>query len=174
MKVVIYMAVTANGMIAREDNHTDFVSQTEWAAFEAESKRAGNIVIGKKTFDVCRADGTFPFAGRFNVVMTNEKPANPWGDQVLFTDKTPTQVVEMLKRTRADIVFVGGGGTLNAAFLKAGLVDELVLDVMPHVLGKGILLFAPGEFEAKLRLIQTEKLSRDEIRLRYRVEKGKK
>ncbi len=173
MKVVIYMAMTPNGLIARANHETDFVSKTEWASFEAESKKARNVVYGKTTFDVCRANGEFPFKGRYNVVMTRQKVENPFGDQVLFTDKKPAEIVQTLGRMGFDTVFVAGGGTINAAFLNAGVVDEIVLDVMPEIFGKGVPLFAHIDFGAKLRLIRTEKLSRDEIQLRYKVDRKK-
>lgn len=33
MKVILYMAITANGMIAELDNSTDFTSLEDWESF---------------------------------------------------------------------------------------------------------------------------------------------
>lgn len=64
---------------------------------------------------------------------------------------------------------VCGGGKLNAAFMKENLIDEIYLDVEPVVHGKGIRLFADADFEAKLKLLGTNKFSKNEIQMHYRV-----
>ena len=66
---------------------------------------------------------------------------------------------------------VGGGGKLNASFMKENLVDEIYLDVEPVVLGKGVKLFDDGEFEKSLELLVIKKISKDEIQLHYKVKK---
>jgi len=68
-----------------------------------------------------------------------------------------------------ETIILTGGGKLNGAFMKEGLVDEIYLDVEPTVFGKGIPLFGDADFEAKLQLIGTKKLSDNEIQLHYKV-----
>jgi dihydrofolate reductase len=171
MKVIVYMAVTPNGMIARENDATDFVTKTEWKSFDRASRKAGNIVMGRRTFEIVRDDGQFPFKERLNVVMTRKKTRNKWGKDVVFTAASPRGVVGMLRRRGFKTVFVGGGGKVNSAFMRAGIVDEVFLDVEPSIIGKGIPLFAGAAFEKKLRLVGTRKLSPNEIQLRYKVVK---
>ena len=66
-------------------------------------------------------------------------------------------------------VVMGGGGTLNAGFLKDGLIDEMILDVESMVFGKGVKLFKDTDVEAKLELLETRMLSKNTARLRYKV-----
>lgn len=64
---------------------------------------------------------------------------------------------------------MAGDGALNASFMLENLVDEIYLDIEPIVFGRGIKVFAENDFEMKLRLIETKKLSNDETQLHYQV-----
>lgn len=58
---------------------------------------------------------------------------------------------------------------MNASFIAAGLIDEIFLDVEPHLFGKGIKLFEGKNFEAKLKLLGVKKISKNEVQLHYKV-----
>ena len=68
-------------------------------------------------------------------------------------------------------ILVGGGGKINSSFMKEGLVDEIIIQIEPLIFGKGIKLFADEDFEAKLKLLETKMLSKNEIQLHYKVKK---
>lgn len=169
MKVIIYMGISANGYIAKEnDDTTSWISDIEWTAFREKSEEIGNLIIGRKTFDVAIAENQFPFTKSFTVVVTSKDIKNEWKDRVAFV-KSPQEALSILKEKGFNQVMVGGGGEINTSFIKEGLIDEIYLDVEPHILGHGIKLFADGDFETKLELLGTEKLSQNEIQLHYRV-----
>lgn len=170
MKVVLYMAITANSMIAKEDDDTSFVSDAEWDSFTKVLKQAGNYVMGRRTYEESVNADVFPY-DCLNVVMTKQKIKNKWGDRVIFTDKSPREVLNLLKEKGFATAFIGGGGELNASFMRDGLIDEIFIDVEPWVYGKGIPLFAPTDFEVRLELLDTKKLSDQTIQLHYRVKK---
>lgn len=56
--------------------------------------------------------------------------------------------------------------------MQENLVDELYLDIEPVIFGSGMPLFAVADFERKLQLIETKKLSVDELQLHYKVMKN--
>ena len=58
---------------------------------------------------------------------------------------------------------------LNSSFMKEKLIDEIHLDVEPLVFGRGIKLFADDDFESRLELVGTKKLSANTVQLHYRV-----
>jgi len=163
------MAMTANGFIAKEDSDTSFVSDFEWDSFEKMSKMAGNYIMGRKTFEVSLADGAFPYPDRLNIVMTSQKIENKWGNKVIFTDISPKEVLEVLAKKGFKTAFIGGGGELNASFMKESLVDEIYLDIEPVIFGKGIKLFAESDLETRLELLETKMLSKNLIQLHYKV-----
>jgi len=60
-----------------------------------------------------------------------------------------------------------GGGELARDFLKADLVDELYIGVVPVLLGKGIPLFPAGFPQRNFSLIENNTYSKGMIALRY-------
>ncbi len=66
-------------------------------------------------------------------------------------------------------VRIGGGGTVADEYLRAGLVDELELHIVPWIMGDGVRLFA-GLGDARPRLEQIRSVTGPEVtHLKYRV-----
>ncbi len=172
MKVILVMAITPNGYIAKPDGDTSWEEPTSWIGFKKTSKEIGNIIIGKNTYEQVVKAKQFPLPKRLNVVLTYEKIENKWGeDKVIFTDKQPKEILEMLKKKGFNRACVAGGGMNNSNFMKEGLIDELLIDVEPTIFGKGIKLFADADFDFKLKLLKVKKLSANELQLHYKVMK---
>lgn len=169
MKTVLYMGITVNGAIARADGTVDWNSEPGWKSFYDHGTAAGNFIMGANTFLVGVQDGTFPFGDVLNVVMTHQPVENRWGERVIFTDKEPSKVLEMLKEKGFETALLIGGGKLNAAFAKEHLIDEMYFDVEPIVFGKGIPLFGDENFELKLKYLGLKSLNENTIQLHYKV-----
>ena len=163
MKVVLYMAITANGYIAKENNETPW-SNEEWESFSEKVKEIKNLVIGRKTFEIMKQGNEFQkIDNPFTVIVSNQKENNS-----NFVD-SPEQAIKLLEKKGFSKILVAGGGTLNSSFMQKGLVDEIYLDVEPFLFGKGIKLFADNDFETKLELLETKQLSKNTIQLHYRI-----
>ncbi len=166
MKVILYMAQTINGYIARENNETPW-SEEEWLNFFKLVKKTKNIVIGKNTYEIMKANDEFSKIGNpFTVVVSKEDFAPNSNFAIV---KSPKEAIKLLKEKGFTKVLVGGGGKLNSSFLKENLIDEIYLDIEPSIFGKGIKIFAEADFEARLELIGTKKLSKNEIQLHYKI-----
>ena len=165
MKVVLYMAITANGFIAKQNGETPW-SNEEWASFSEKVREIKNLVIGKKTFEIMAAENEFQKIGNpFAVIVSNEKDNN---SNFAFAD-SPEQALKLLKEKGFEQALVAGGGILNSSFLQKGLIDEIYLDVEPFIFGSGVKLFAENDYEAKLELLSTKQLSKNTIQLHYKV-----
>ncbi|MDP1760109.1 MAG: dihydrofolate reductase family protein, partial [Candidatus Woesebacteria bacterium] len=147
MKVILYMAITANGLIAREEGGTDWINQEDWKNFREMAKQAGSVVMGRGTYDAMIKEGEFPVAGVLNVVMTREAPPAEPLKEVIFSDASPEEVVGMLGERGFESVLIAGGGNLNGSFMGDGLIDEIYLTIEPVVFGQGIQLFEHADFE---------------------------
>jgi dihydrofolate reductase len=167
MRVILYMAPTVNGFIAKQNDDTSFVTERDWKSFLAMVKKLGHVVIGRRTYEVTSPD-EFVKSSLY-VVMTHKKSLKKNTPKVIFTDKSPRKILKMLNDMGFGKILIAGGGNLNSAFMKEKLIDEFYLDIEPTVLGKGIKLFAEEDFEAKLKLIGTKKISPNEIQLHYKV-----
>ena len=68
-------------------------------------------------------------------------------------------------------VLLTGGANINSAFAKAKLLDEIILNIEPVFIGKGVPLFAPQAFELNLQLISIDKSDKGITTLSYSVVK---
>ncbi len=174
MKVILYMAVTANGLIAKEDDDTSFVTENEWKGFSGMIKKAGNMIIGRRTYEVMIKTDEFNRSGLNKVktvVVTSDNSLKIHNPGFVFTAKSVRESLNFLSRQGFKNIMVCGGGGLNSSFMKENLIDEIYIDIEPKIFGKGIMLFSETNFEADLELIETKKLSPNEIQLHYRVKK---
>lgn len=173
MKVILYMAITPNGMIAKEGDDTSWVTETEWESFSGMIKKYGNMIIGRRTYEIMLRNDEFNISNlneiKTAVVAQEEESVKIHNPQFVFRAKSPKEAIDVLCAQGFETIMVCGGGGLNASFMKENLIDEIYLDVEPIVFGKGIRLFAEADFEANLELIETKKLSPNEIQLHYRV-----
>lgn len=169
MKTILYMGITPNGYIAKEDGNSEWTSEEDLRGFFENSKKAGNIIMGKNTYHEVLKYGYFPFPEALNIVVSREDRDNRWGDNVIFTDAAPREILTMLGEKGFDTAFLAGGGILNALFMREKLINEIYLDVEPLIFGKGIPVIAPSEFECELDLLEVKKLNRNTVQLHYRV-----
>ena len=169
MQVILYMGISINGYIAKEDGNSEWTSEEDLKGFYEQSKNAGNIIMGRNTYLAASKSSYFPFPDALNVIVSHKQIENKWGDKVLITDKSPKEIMKMLKQKGFTTAFLAGGGQLNTSFVKEKLIDEIYLDVEPLVFGNGIKLFAEGDFEFELELLEAKKLTQNTIQLHYRV-----
>ena len=166
MKVILYMATTVNGYIAKENNETPWFDE-EWQSFSKFVKETKNIIIGKNTYDIMKKSDEFSKIGNpFTVVVSKEDFAHNSNFAIV---KSPKDALKILKEKRFAKAIIAGGGMLNSSFMKEKLIDEIYLDVEPLVFGKGIKLFSDNDFDAKLELIETKSLSKNTIQLHYKI-----
>lgn len=173
MKVILYMAISANGMIARKNDKTDW-SEDESNSYIGKVKECGNLVIGRRTYELMQGDenkdaDTEVLGDPLIVVLTGSSSFKD--EKKLKFVKTPKEAIDFLRQKDFDTVMVAGGSQVDAAFLEEGLIDEIYLDVEPLVFGDGIPLFTPTDFEYKLKLLRVRKLSDQTIQLHYQVKK---
>lgn len=169
MKVIMYMAITPNGLIAKENDDTSWISKEEWNNYSEFVRKAGNLVVGHRTYNILTKQPEFVEFKDVKIVVVSRQDFKTLSPNHVVA-KSPKEALDLLKDFK-DVV-VAGGGILNAAFMQEKLVDELYLDIEPIALGKGISLFRGIDFEIKLELLETKKLSQNEIQLHYRVLKS--
>lgn len=171
MKVILTMAISANGIIATKEGSEDFLSHDNWIQFVKLANNVGCFMWGRKTYDaVSKWEGDY-----LNDLKNVKKiiiSRSPIKLKEGFTlANSPEDALKQLEAEGFEQAIITGGSTMNSEFAKRGLIDEVILDVNPSILGEGIPVFAPDNFELKLELIDSERVGKDIIELRYRVKK---
>jgi dihydrofolate reductase len=174
-KIVLGLGISLDGYIARPDGSVDFLFMPKDYSMAEFFASIDTAILGRKTYDVARAMGG-GFGGNVRYyVMSRKLPAGE-RDGLIFTRESPSQLVARIRRQKGKDIWLMGGGELARDFLKADLVDELYLGVLPVLIGEGIPLF-PAKFPQRdFALIENKTFSRGMIALKYRRtrKKGKK
>lgn len=171
MKTILWATLSANGNYARSSaEHPPKREALE--DFAAQVRRAGNFIVGRKTFEGFQAQqqasaGPPPFAGVDIVVVTTRSLSIPG----ISTAVSPRAALDHLTARGHATALIAGGETLHDAFLADDLVDELVLDVAPVLEDEGLKIRLPRGARRDVRLLETKLLGGDVVQLRYGVER---
>jgi dihydrofolate reductase len=165
-----FLATSLDGFIARADGGLGWLRRFETSGedygFREFLASVDALVVGRGTYDAVLGLPEWPYAGKRVVVLTHRPPA-PRLDET-FASGAPGEVIASLAAAGARRIYVDGGATVSS-FLRAGLLDDLVLSVVPVLLGDGIRLFQPPVPERRLALRDARSFPSGLVRLRYDV-----
>jgi dihydrofolate reductase len=170
MKVILYMAMTLNGYIAKEDDETPW-SDESWAAYRDFVQRTKNIIIGGYTYDLLNEDPAFREKIGNPLVVAVSRSQKKKGDPTDVIVSSPREALQVVASAGFSEALVEGGGGINASFLKENFIDEIIVDIDPVIWGKGKKIFNDVDVDANLELIAVGKHSEKLARLHYRVVK---
>ncbi len=175
MKVIMAMAMSLNGMICLDDGTEPFLSVAGGELIAKFTREAGSLIWGRKTYEIVmeRYNGKHEFnlgslLKDVTKVVVSSDPNYKVDDGYMLA-ASPQAAIDLLESLGIKETALAGGSKLNAAFLKAGLVDEIILDAEPVLAGKGVPLFASSNIDAKLELLSYEQINDGEILLRYKI-----
>ena len=165
-KVILYMAISLNGFIAKSNDDTSWISKEEWDSYSLAVRTAGNLIVGHRTYNILTKQPEFSEFKDVKLVVVAEENFQTLTSNHLVAH-SPKEALELLKGFKE--VVVAGGGALNASFAEENLVDEIFIDIEPIIFGKGIPLFRDKDFVRNLKLVEQKKISENEIQLHYEV-----
>lgn len=169
-KIKLFIASSLDGFIAREDGSIDWLPQSGNSGYEEFFKTIDTVIIGRKTYEQILAFGKYPYEGKKSYVLTKNTTIKKEGN-VEFVFEAEKLVKELISSSGKDIWLVGGA-ELVSVFLNQDLIDEIILSIIPVVLGKGIPLFKNIRRETKLQLLKTREYD-ELVELNYKVKKLK-
>lgn len=168
-KVILYIAASLDGYIAKPNDDISFLSMVEK---EGEDYGYGKfmstvdvVILGRRTYDKVLSMGyEYPFERKI-VVITR----NPKADQgvVSFYSGDLKDLVVKLKSEPGKNIHLDGGAEIISEMLKLDLIDEFYISIIPVVLGDGISLFKKGIPEMKLKLEGVESFEKGLVQLHY-------
>jgi len=159
-KITYYLATSIDGYLAREDGSVSWLlpfqgsieTPLDYATFYA---TISAVMMGRKTWDVVRSlEGENPYPGFPKYIFTRQErfDAGDASIDVTICNGDLLATVENIKSTHSDRIWLVGGGIMAAQLVQAGLLDEIVLTIVPITIGRGIRWLAPHELEARWRL----------------------
>jgi dihydrofolate reductase len=112
------------------------------------------VVIGRRVFDLTNGWNGTPAAGEHVFVVTHQPPTD-WehADSAPFTFVDGVEhAIAAAKEFAGDRDVDVAGGQIGGQALKLGLIDQVVVNLVPVVFGSGRPFFATGGLAEPLRL----------------------
>ena len=171
MKASIFVGTSLDGFIARANGDLDFLPPDggEPHGYDEFMATVDALVIGRKTFDTVLAFPSWPYGAKPVVVLsTRSLPPAPDGAVVERMSGDPRAIIARLIARGVKHAYVDGGITIQR-FLKAGLIERLVITRVPVLIGTGIPLFGALPRDIVLRHVATRQFASGLVQSEYIV-----
>jgi dihydrofolate reductase len=157
MTVSVFVGTSVDGFIARPNGDLDFLPPGggEPHGYNEFIATVDAIVIGRKTFETVLAMEDWPYGDK-RVVVLSSRPVDlsGAGGVVEQMGGPPADIVSQLAASGAHHLYIDGGITIQG-FLRAGLIQRLVITRVPVLIGGGVPLFGALPRDIRLRHIAT-------------------
>ncbi|WNB91206.1 dihydrofolate reductase family protein [Bacillus sp. NEB1478] len=156
-KVVLFIAASLDGFIARENGEIDWLIESEGGegdnGFKEFYDSISTVIMGNSTYKhILVLSEHFPYANKEVYVFTSKsQEINPPEFQY-YSGSASKLINELRKKDQPGDIWLVGGANLAETFFKENLIDELILTYIPVVLGRGISLFNEHTPEKSLNL----------------------
>ena len=181
-KVTLGLANSLDNYIARKDGGADWL---HWSKEVAEisarfMKTVDVILIGRKTYEVMLGYGQTSYPGAQNYVFSRSQKKGAALKRNLASKKKSDKNVEIvtadvtkfvadLKQKKGKGICLFGGGELAKSLFEADLIDEVILNIHPVLLGSGIPLFHEMKKQIDLEFLDCLILKGGYLAVTYRV-----
>ena len=171
MKASVFIATSLDGFIARSNGDIDWLPRGGGPehGYDAFIATVDALVIGRKTYETVLGFDTW-FYGEKPVFVLSTRPLAPAppGAVVEHMSGDPAAIVSQLAARGVQHVYVDGGITI-LRFLQAGLIQRLIINYIPVLIGTGIPLFAPLPHDIVLQHVETRQYAGGLVQSEYVV-----
>ena len=172
--IILGLGISLDGYIARLDGSVDFLFMPKDYSMADFFARIDTAIMGRKTLDdALKMGGGGSYGSMLTYVFSRTLPPGT-RDQVTFVNESLEEFVGGLQKQKGKDIWLMGGGELARDFLKADLVDELYLGIVPVLLGEGRPLFPSGFPERNFTLLENKTYSKGLIALKYKRVRAKR
>lgn len=184
MKASVYIAVSLDGFIARQDGSLDWLPGSDPDAEPAADGAAEGedygwgafwdsvdcLVFGRKSFEKVLTFGVWPYEGKRVIVLSRTMtsvPEEAAGKIEIYTGDERA-LVERLAVEGHERLYIDGGQTIQS-FLRQRLITDIALTYIPILIGEGLPLFGPLDADVPLTLVKSDSYANGFVHSLYEV-----
>ena len=172
MMASVFIGTSLDGFIARPNDDLDFLPPGggEPHGYNEFIASVDAIVIGRKTFEKVLTMGPWPYGDK-RVVVLSSRPldlSKAVGGVFEHMAGTPAEIVSQLAATGAHHLYIDGGITIQR-FLRAGLIQRLIITRVPVLIGEGVPLFGALPHDIRLRHVATRHYPSGLVQSEYHI-----
>jgi dihydrofolate reductase len=171
-KLILYIAASLDGYIAKPGDDLSFLDavqkEGEDYGYSAFISQVDTVIMGRKTFDwVFKAINNVPHPDKETYIITRTA-REPIGKTQFYTGDV-SELVRELKAKPGGVIYCDGGAQLANTLCKEGLLDEIIVSIIPVLLGGEVRLFEEGIPERQLELVGSRAYETGLVQVHYRV-----
>jgi len=172
MTASVFIGTSVDGFIARLNDDLDFLPEGggEPHGYNEFIASVDAIVIGRKTFEKVLSMEAWPYGDK-RVVILSSRPLDlsaAVGGVVEQMAGPPAEIVSQLTARGVHHLYIDGGITIQR-FLRAGLIQRLIITRVPVLIGEGIPLFGTLPRDIRLRHVATRHYPSGLVQTEYEV-----
>ena len=171
MKASVFVGTSLDGFMARTDGTLDFLPPGggEPHGYEEFVASVDALVIGRKTYETVLGFPTWPY-GQKPIFVLSTRPLAPAPEAAVVEHLSGplAAIPSQLAARGIRHVYVDGGITIQG-FLRAGLIQRLIITRVPVLIGTGIPLFGPTTRDIRLKHIATRQYVSGLVQSEYEV-----
>jgi dihydrofolate reductase len=168
----VFIGTSVDGFIARLNGNFDFLPEGggEPHGYNEFFASVDALVIGRNTFDTVAAFPDWPYGDK-RVIVLSTKPldfSKLRGANVEQMSGPPPELVPKLEARGLRHIYVDGGITIQQ-FLRAGLIQRLIITRVPVLIGQGIPLFGTLLRDIHLEHVMTQTYKGGLVKTEYQI-----
>ena len=157
-KISLFIAMSLDGYIAKPNDDLSFLKIVEkegedygYAEF---TDSVDTLIIGRKTYDyVLKEIGSSHYDNGQRDVYVITRTERPQVGRMIFYTGNITELVKRLKSEKGKNIYCDGGAEVINELLNHDLIDELIISVIPILVGNGTRLFKDNRPEQILEFV---------------------
>jgi dihydrofolate reductase len=171
--ISVFVGMSLDGFIARPNGDFDFLPPDGGEPHGYDEFMAGidAIVMGRKTFETVLKFPSWPYGGK-RVVVLSSHPIDlsaAKGATIEPMSGAPAEIASRLAATGSHHLYIDGGMTIQE-FIRAGLIQRLIVTRVPVLIGSGIPLFGAIPHDVRLRHVATRQYASGLVSSEYRFD----
>lgn len=168
MKLTAYLATSADGYIATNGGDSSWISNIDTGYSRQMAQEFGCAIIGRIAFSQYYGS-FFPLPAIPNYVLTTDPARKDTHSNVIYTGLEPTALVKELTSKNLTQALILGGSKTVTSFVKAKLLNELIISIHPRLFSRGLPILAEDLGPMAMQLMEANQYGLGLVRLRYHL-----
>ena len=175
-KLILYISCSLDGYIAKPNDDLSFLDRIqkegEDYGYYGFTSSVDAVIVGRRTYDWVLGQGyEYPHTDKETYVITRTTGVSK--GNINFYSGSLRELVLRLKSKPGKNIYCDGGAQIVHELLKEKLFDELIISVVPVLLGHGTRLFNDGRPEQVLTLVSTKTYDTGLVQLHHEANQSK-
>lgn len=171
-KIRLYIATSIDGYIADIEGGLDWLSEYPIThelnyGYDRFFDSVDTVIMGGRTYrDILNMDVIYPYKDKISYIITRNK-MNSQKEKIDFISDNIIEAISEIKKQKGKDIWLVGGGEIIAMLLNNDLIDEMIITIIPMMLGAGIPLFPNTTKESPWKLHNIHSYTNNVLQVEY-------